>query len=221
MYAFGSGCAASFYAIRVVDSTKPLSDAMQLKERLASMEVRPCEEYVTSMKVSPLFFAFGLDQRARMLEASASSPSLSPRFPFPSPFPNPRSEPPLLEPLLPLSSTSRLQWRSSRTTITELTSLSCARTTTTRASTRPRARSTTSGPAGTTSRASTTSSVGRTARSRTRELELARGRAEGCGRRRRGLTGWGHRVRSGTTDSPPGPLAPPGGASARSCLIGL
>lgn len=52
MYAFGSGCAASFYAIRVVGSTKPMSDAMQLKERLASMEVRPCEEYVTSMKVS-------------------------------------------------------------------------------------------------------------------------------------------------------------------------
>jgi hydroxymethylglutaryl-CoA synthase len=52
MYAFGSGCASSFYAIRVVGSTKPLSDAMQLKERLASMEVRPCEEYVSSMKVS-------------------------------------------------------------------------------------------------------------------------------------------------------------------------
>lgn len=52
MYAFGSGCAASFYAIRVAESTKPLSDALQLKERLASMDVRPCEEYVTAMKVS-------------------------------------------------------------------------------------------------------------------------------------------------------------------------
>lgn len=52
MYAFGSGCASSFYAIRVVGSTKPLSDAMQLKERLASMDVRPCEEYVEAMKVS-------------------------------------------------------------------------------------------------------------------------------------------------------------------------
>jgi hydroxymethylglutaryl-CoA synthase len=58
MYAFGSGCAASFYAIRVADSTKPLSDAMQLKERLASMEVRPCEEYVTSMKVGTLSLAY-------------------------------------------------------------------------------------------------------------------------------------------------------------------
>ena len=53
MYAFGSGCAASFYAIRVNGSTKEMSDTMRLKERLATMEVRPCEEYVAAMKVSP------------------------------------------------------------------------------------------------------------------------------------------------------------------------
>ncbi|RSH93724.1 hypothetical protein EHS25_006372 [Saitozyma podzolica] len=51
MYAFGSGCAASFYAIRVDGSTKHIADKMQLKERLAKMDVRPCEEYVTALKL--------------------------------------------------------------------------------------------------------------------------------------------------------------------------
>jgi 3-hydroxy-3-methylglutaryl CoA synthase len=52
MYAFGSGCAASFYSLRVNGSTKEMVEKMQLKERLASMDVRPCEEYVTALKVS-------------------------------------------------------------------------------------------------------------------------------------------------------------------------
>lgn len=52
MYAFGSGCAASFYGLRVNGSTKEMSDKMQLKQRLASMDVRPCEEYVTALQVS-------------------------------------------------------------------------------------------------------------------------------------------------------------------------
>lgn len=51
MYAFGSGCAASFYAIRAIGSTKEISEKMNLKARLASMDVRPCEEYVTALKV--------------------------------------------------------------------------------------------------------------------------------------------------------------------------
>ena len=53
MYAFGSGCAASFYGIRVNGSTKEMSDKMQLKQRLASLDVRPCEEYVEALKVCP------------------------------------------------------------------------------------------------------------------------------------------------------------------------
>ncbi|WWC89652.1 hydroxymethylglutaryl-CoA synthase [Kwoniella dendrophila CBS 6074] len=51
MYAFGSGCAASFYALRVNGSTKEIAEKLQLKERLASMDVRPCEEYVTALKL--------------------------------------------------------------------------------------------------------------------------------------------------------------------------
>lgn len=51
MYAFGSGCAASFFALRVNGSTKEIAQKMQLKERLTAMEVRPCEEYVEALKV--------------------------------------------------------------------------------------------------------------------------------------------------------------------------
>jgi hydroxymethylglutaryl-CoA synthase len=60
MYAFGSGCAASFYAIRVVGSTKDIGDKLRLKERLAEMDVRPCQEYVDALKV-------GSDMRKRHL----------------------------------------------------------------------------------------------------------------------------------------------------------
>lgn len=52
MYAFGSGCAASFFAIRINGSTAKIAETMRLKERLAEMEVRPCQEYVDAMKVS-------------------------------------------------------------------------------------------------------------------------------------------------------------------------
>lgn len=52
MYAFGSGCAASFFALRVAGSTKDIAEKLQLKERLASMDVRPCQEYVNALKAS-------------------------------------------------------------------------------------------------------------------------------------------------------------------------
>ncbi|WVQ79797.1 hydroxymethylglutaryl-CoA synthase [Cryptococcus sp. DSM 104549] len=51
MYAFGSGCAASFYTLRVNGSTKEIAEKLNLKERLAAMDVRPCEEYVTALKL--------------------------------------------------------------------------------------------------------------------------------------------------------------------------
>lgn len=52
MYAFGSGCAASFFALRVVGSTADIAAKMDLKNRLEAMEVRPCQEYVDALKVS-------------------------------------------------------------------------------------------------------------------------------------------------------------------------
>ena len=60
MYAFGSGCASSFFALRVAGPTEGMAGKMRLRERLAAVEVRPCEEYVTALKVGrrgrpPLF----------------------------------------------------------------------------------------------------------------------------------------------------------------------
>ena len=52
MYAFGSGCAASFYALRVAGSTAVFARKIGLKERLAAMEIRSCDEYVKALKVS-------------------------------------------------------------------------------------------------------------------------------------------------------------------------
>ncbi|CAD6585570.1 MAG: hypothetical protein TREMPRED_004177 [Tremellales sp. Tagirdzhanova-0007] len=51
MYAFGSGCAASFYALRVAGSTADFARKIGLRERLAAMEVRSCDEYVTALKL--------------------------------------------------------------------------------------------------------------------------------------------------------------------------
>jgi hydroxymethylglutaryl-CoA synthase len=51
MYAYGSGCAASFYALRVAGSTAEMAEKLSLKQRLADMKVVPCTEYVSSMKV--------------------------------------------------------------------------------------------------------------------------------------------------------------------------
>lgn len=52
MYAFGSGCAASFYVLKVNGSTKEIADKLNLKARLAAMDVRPCQEYVDALKVT-------------------------------------------------------------------------------------------------------------------------------------------------------------------------
>ena len=58
LFAFGSGCAASFFAFKVVGSTKEMSDKLDLLSRLASMTVSPCEEYVEAMKVGLLAPSF-------------------------------------------------------------------------------------------------------------------------------------------------------------------
>ena len=55
MFAFGSGCASSFFALRVTGSTSEMVGKMRLKQRLAEMEVRSCEEYVAALKVGSVF----------------------------------------------------------------------------------------------------------------------------------------------------------------------
>ena len=51
MFAYGSGCASSFYTIRVKGDTTEIREKMDLLDRLASMKVVPCQEYVEAMKV--------------------------------------------------------------------------------------------------------------------------------------------------------------------------
>jgi hydroxymethylglutaryl-CoA synthase len=52
LFAFGSGCAASFFAMKVVGSTKEMAEKLDLVKRLGGMKVVPCTEYVEAMKVS-------------------------------------------------------------------------------------------------------------------------------------------------------------------------
>ncbi|OCB86311.1 hydroxymethylglutaryl-CoA synthase [Sanghuangporus baumii] len=51
MFAYGSGCASSFYTIRVKGDTTEIREKMDLLNRLASMKVVPCQEYVEALKL--------------------------------------------------------------------------------------------------------------------------------------------------------------------------
>lgn len=56
MFAYGSGCASSFFCIRVKGDTTEIREKMDLLNRLASMKVVPCQEYVVALKVCSQFF---------------------------------------------------------------------------------------------------------------------------------------------------------------------
>lgn len=49
MFAYGSGCAASFFTIRVKGDTTEIREKLDLMNRLASIQVQPCEEYVSAL----------------------------------------------------------------------------------------------------------------------------------------------------------------------------
>ncbi|OAX39601.1 hydroxymethylglutaryl-CoA synthase [Rhizopogon vinicolor AM-OR11-026] len=49
MFAFGSGCAASFFTLRVKGDTSEIREKMDLLARLASMKLVPCQEYVDAL----------------------------------------------------------------------------------------------------------------------------------------------------------------------------
>jgi len=53
MFAFGSGCAASYWGIKVKGDTTEIRSKMDLLNRLASIKVVPCEEFVDALKVRP------------------------------------------------------------------------------------------------------------------------------------------------------------------------
>lgn len=52
MYAFGSGCASSFFTLRVKGDTSEIREKLDLINRLESMKVVPCQEFVDSLTVS-------------------------------------------------------------------------------------------------------------------------------------------------------------------------
>ncbi|KAG8221044.1 hydroxymethylglutaryl-coenzyme A synthase C terminal-domain-containing protein [Butyriboletus roseoflavus] len=49
MFAFGSGCASSFFTLRVKGDTCEIREKMDLLQRLGSMKVVPCQEYVDAL----------------------------------------------------------------------------------------------------------------------------------------------------------------------------
>lgn len=51
MFAYGSGMASSFYAMKVVGDTSKMKEKLDLVNRLASMKVVPCQEYVDALEL--------------------------------------------------------------------------------------------------------------------------------------------------------------------------
>jgi hydroxymethylglutaryl-CoA synthase len=52
MFAFGSGYASSFFTLRIKGDTSEIREKMDLLNRLKSMKVVPCQEYVDALTVS-------------------------------------------------------------------------------------------------------------------------------------------------------------------------
>lgn len=67
MFAYGSGCASSFYTIHVKGDTTEIREKMDLLNRLASMKVVPCQEYVDALKVLYCFLSLPLPKTLTML----------------------------------------------------------------------------------------------------------------------------------------------------------
>ena len=51
MYAFGSGCASSFFTLRVKGDTSEIREKLDLINRLENMKVVPCQEFVDALTV--------------------------------------------------------------------------------------------------------------------------------------------------------------------------
>jgi hydroxymethylglutaryl-CoA synthase len=51
MFAFGGGCAASMYALRIVQSPENIVRQMDLLRRLSAMKLTSVQEYISAMEV--------------------------------------------------------------------------------------------------------------------------------------------------------------------------
>ncbi|KAJ7908912.1 hydroxymethylglutaryl-coenzyme A synthase N terminal-domain-containing protein [Mycena leptocephala] len=51
LYAFGGGCAGSFWTLRIKGDTSEIAEKMDLLNRLAKMKVVPCQEFVDALEL--------------------------------------------------------------------------------------------------------------------------------------------------------------------------
>ena len=51
LFSFGSGCASSFWTLRVKGDTSEIKQKMDLIDRLAQMKVVPCQDFVDALAV--------------------------------------------------------------------------------------------------------------------------------------------------------------------------
>lgn len=56
LFSFGSGCASSFWTLRIKGDTSEIRSKMDLINRLAQMKVVPCQEFVDALAVSVCCF---------------------------------------------------------------------------------------------------------------------------------------------------------------------
>jgi hydroxymethylglutaryl-CoA synthase len=60
MFSFGSGCASSFFTLRVKGDTSEIREKLDLINRLESMKVVPCQEFVDALTVCTCFYSWHL-----------------------------------------------------------------------------------------------------------------------------------------------------------------
>ncbi|KAL0953967.1 hypothetical protein HGRIS_005127 [Hohenbuehelia grisea] len=82
LFAFGSGCASSFFSLRVKGDTSEIREKMDLMKRLAAMKVVPCQDFVDALAVrflslSSLGFLSSLTHRCLSPTASREEPQRS------------------------------------------------------------------------------------------------------------------------------------------------
>ena len=78
LFAFGSGCAASFFALRVKGDTTEMKEKMDLINRLANMKVVPCQEFIEALEVN---FSFNWKKKGPLIASFFSSaPRKDPQF---------------------------------------------------------------------------------------------------------------------------------------------
>jgi hydroxymethylglutaryl-CoA synthase len=67
MFAFGSGCASSYWGITVKGDTSEIRSKMDLMARLNAMKVVPCDDFVEALKVRAFLNSAEVDSNGHYL----------------------------------------------------------------------------------------------------------------------------------------------------------